>query len=133
MVEDTVGDGKRIAQLLASECSGLDNGALGHLTVGDASPDAVPSEDGAEAYRLAYRGEAVAVVRMFPDRVRLAWADDGTVPPDRVPRSHDREDSLELSGDAVVIRSGSAVKPAVDLLRAVLAQADTDGGDGGGE
>lgn len=126
MVEDTVADGKRVAQLLASECAGLELGPLADLTVDDASPDAVPSEGGTDAYRLVYRGEPVAVVSMFPDRVRLTWAGDVTVPANSTPRSCERTDSLTVSGNSVVIRSGSAVKPAVDLLRAVLEQADSD-------
>jgi len=128
MVEDTVADGKRIAQLLASECTGLDLGPMADLTVADASPDAVPSQDGTDAYRLVYRGVTVAVVRMFPDRARLSWDRDVTVPSTSVPSSCARVDS---SGDSVVIRSGSAVKPAVDLLRAVLEQVDPDGHPGG--
>lgn len=130
MVEDTVADGKRIAQLLASECAGLELGALADVTVADASPDADPSGEGTHAYRLAYRAETVAVVSMFPDHARLSWALDAAVP-----ASHAEGDHLTVSGNDLVIHSGAGVKPAVDAVRSVLEQVEggNDAGSGAGE
>jgi hypothetical protein len=129
MVEDTVDNGKRIAQLLASECSGLELGALADVTVADASPDANPSGDGTRAYRLAYRAETVAVVSMFPDHARLSWVHDVAAP-----ASHAQSDQLTVSGNDIAIHSGAGVKPAVDAVRSVLEQVEreSDAGSGAG-
>ncbi|MFB6095961.1 MAG: hypothetical protein ABEJ74_01060 [Haloferacaceae archaeon] len=58
MVEDRLSDGRRIAQLLASELDGL-GGDLERVAVVDADPDVEPTADGALAYAVAVdsRGE----------------------------------------------------------------------------
>lgn len=58
MVEDTVSDGLRIAQLLSSEIHGHERGALGRVRVVDADPDVEPTGSGAVAYAIAYAGAA---------------------------------------------------------------------------
>lgn len=50
MVEARVTDGRRIAELLASEIDGREDGHLERLAVVDADTDVEPTTDGARAY-----------------------------------------------------------------------------------
>lgn len=120
MVEDTVTDGKRIAQLLASELTGLDEGALAALSVTEANPDAVPTDAGATAYTIVDGDdEALAVVTMYPEYATVsfqravAW-----------PEGQQRPDLLDESDSTLVVSSGAAVKRAVDAIRLFLEIAD---------
>jgi hypothetical protein len=106
MVEDRITDGRRIAQLLASELTGLETGPLAAVSVTDADPDAEPSADGTVAYTIAHGGERVGIVRIYPERVVVTLG--------------------ELEGAAeqtVVVDSGAAVKRAVDRIREALTAA----------
>ena len=60
MVEDRLRDGKRIAQLLASELTG-DQATLAHVVVADADPDVEPTENGAFAYRVIHVADSDAL------------------------------------------------------------------------
>ena len=83
MVEDSLNDGKRTAELLASEVSGHENDPYGRLAVTNADPDVEPTADGAHAYDVVLRGEPVpdessesdggplAEVFVQPERARL--------------------------------------------------------------
>jgi len=102
MVRDRVTDGKRIAQLLASELTGLDVGPLGAVDVSDADPGADPSPEGTRAYRVTVDGDPVGAVVMHPERVVVELAADN---PDGA------------AGDELVVESGAAVKRTVDRLR----------------
>lgn len=114
MVEESVTDGKRIAQLLASEFTGLDRGPLGAVEVADAVPGAEPSNAGTEAYRLVRDGETIAVASMFPDRVELSLRVD-------VPWAGSETPALcDDTGETVVVTSGVAVKRAVDVASDLL-------------
>lgn len=73
MVQDRLSDGKRIAQLLASELTG-DQAALAHVVVADADPDVEPTEDGAFAYRVVHVADSDA--RTTDDRGRPTLAAD---------------------------------------------------------
>ncbi len=84
MVEERITDGRRIAELLASEVEGR-AGALAGLSVVDATPDIEPTTDGARAYDVVHRdadgndqsegsesgGTHVATVYVQPDRTRV--------------------------------------------------------------
>jgi hypothetical protein len=112
MVEDTVTDGKRIAQLLASELTGLDEGLLEDISVADADPDAVPTDAGTEAYTLVAGDDPIGTVSMFPEYATVtferavAW-----------PEGDRRPDLLDDSDSTLVVSSGAAVKRAVDAIR----------------
>lgn len=111
MVEDTITDGKRIAQLLASELTGLETGPLGRITVTDADPEAMPSDSGTLAYRIGADGSELAAVELYPEYIRLEFDSEPAVP----------ESAAELLTDdprVVTVTSGAEVKRAVDLLRA---------------
>ena len=73
MSTDRVRDGRRIAQLLASE---LESGASHDaLAVTDADPDVEPTTDGTLAYRVlnTETDETIASVYVQPDRARLEF------------------------------------------------------------
>ncbi len=83
MVDERLGDGVRIAQLLASEIEG-NEGRLRDLTVSDADPDVEPTADGALAYAVrrtedgpgsdaGHADAPVAEVYVQPDRARVEF------------------------------------------------------------
>jgi hypothetical protein len=119
MVGDVVEDGKRIAQLLSSELTGLQRGPLSEVSVVDADTDAEPSPDGTVAYGVAYEGDRVGQVRMFPTSVTL----DLSLDDERIVR-HAADAGLdgERSDDGirVHVETGASVKRAVDVLRMTL-------------
>ena len=132
MVDERVTDGRRIAELLASEVEGR-AGVLASLTVENADRDAEPSVDGTHAYdvvRTAEDAGGVTVARAFlrPERVRLELSSD----PERA-LADARERGLrarprvgESPATLVFVESGAATKRAADLLGAV-AEADDAG------
>lgn len=108
MVEDRITDGRRIAQLLASELTGLERGPLAEVAVVDADTDVEPTPGGAVAYRVTRDGTEVAVVRVTPETVRLTVQATLRGVPDR--------DDVTVDGDTLVAHSGAAVKGLVDAL-----------------
>ena len=125
MVDEKITDGKRIAQLLASELNGLESGVLNSVSVVDAEPDAAPDESGSEAYRIVYGESPVAVVSMFPTETRVTFRI--AVP---WPEERRRPETVAESGTALVISSGAEVKRAVDAIRPVLDElSEIDHGD----
>ncbi|MEF8851649.1 MAG: hypothetical protein V5A44_06495 [Haloarculaceae archaeon] len=121
MVVDRTTDGDRIAQLLASELSGRDGGALARLSVVDADRDATPSPDGPPAYGVAVDDRQVADVRIYPDGADVCL--DGGSARLAVQRVVDAVRgpglSVETPDDGTVVLQveyGAAVKRAVDAL-----------------
>ena len=120
MVEEHVDDGKRIAQLLASELTGLERGPLDAVTVVEADSSAEPSPTGTVAYRIAYRDKQVATVEMYPAyaEIRMAFesreADSGGA------------ERAGANGRVVRIDTGAGVKAAVDDLCEALERYSTD-------
>lgn len=121
MVEKRVTDGTRIAQLLASELTGLETGPLADVDVVDATPDVTPSETGTLAFRIAHAGDRVGRVTVYPDEVRVrvdSPADGESIEhpvelPDGVERGRD-------GGIEVSIETGHAVKDATDAITELL-------------
>lgn len=111
MVEESVTDGTRIAELLASELEGLTSGPLLDVSVVDADPDAEPTDAGTYAYGIAFDGERVGEVRIRHEGALLSMT-DGWSDPDG-----SRREGLSLESGALVIERGAAVKRAVDVLR----------------
>ena len=118
MVEDRITDGKRIAQLLASELTGLETGALAAVDVIDADPDATPSESGTVAYRVEAEETEIADVLLFRERVEIRFGVDPSSP-DTSARGLDR------SGETLELTSGAAVKSAADVIRATARRVTT--------
>ncbi|WP_134670103.1 hypothetical protein [Halorussus marinus] len=126
MVEERTTDGKRIAQLLASEVDGREDSGLSALDVADADPDAEGSADGELAYRIvSHAGDetvAFAAVYAHEDRTRVefqagvdaaaeAAADAGL----RV-----RPKAVRPPRTVVFVEDGAAVKRATDAVVAAL-------------
>jgi len=116
MVEDRTTEPRRVAQLLASEFTGLGTGSLADLTVVDARPDASPAPGGTAAYALDYQSRRMGTVWLYPDCVEIALSVDATALP------ADTSVPVETTGDGVRIRveDGVAVKRAVDVVRTAL-------------
>ncbi|MDQ2072798.1 hypothetical protein RBH20_09650 [Haloarcula sp. H-GB4] len=114
MVKDSISDGRRIGQLLASELTGLQRGPLSNVSVVDADRDVEPTPEGAFAYRVAADGTEVAVVEVTPETARLVIEQE----PETVPERND----LTVDGATVVVHSGAAVKAAVDVLEESLSR-----------
>lgn len=123
MVDERVTDGRRVAQLLASELSGLETGPLADVAVVDADRDVEPTPEGARAYDVALGDEPtdddrVATVTVTPQTARVEFAPehDAVAPADRDDVHLETDDG----GAVLVIESGAAVKSAVDALREML-------------
>lgn len=119
MVEKRITDGRRIAQLLASEIEGREDGGLGSLSVADADPDA---GTGARAYDVADGEGVLARVFVGDDRARIEFARGGETV--RSATFGDRDDlEVRESEDRTVLEvgSGAAVKPATRALAAATA------------
>jgi hypothetical protein len=140
MVDDRLRDGKRIAELLASELDGLGDD-LTHVAITDADSSVTPTPDGAHAYRVTLRGEDddttrdgdepaqragdrdLAVVFVQPDRARVEFL----VTPD-VAADAGRQGELRVRPKAVrpprtlvFVEDGAEVKRAVTVFEAVVA------------
>lgn len=122
MVEDRVTNGRRIAQLLASELDGREDRGLGRVEIRNADPDIEPTIDGAFAYDVTVEEAPIAAVFLQPDRVRL----DIQETPDR---------TLEVAADhglwarpgggdpprtLVFVESGAAVKDATRVIGSIV-------------
>ena len=113
MVEDTVTDGKRIAQLLASELTGLEVRPLNRVAVVDADSDAMPSDSGTLAYRITADESALAAVQMYPENIHVEF--------EKAPETTEIPAALQTDDPQVLtVTSGAEVKRAVDVLRAVI-------------
>jgi hypothetical protein len=111
MVDNTITDGKRIAQLLASEVTGLDGRLLGAVSVTGADPDSAPTQSGTEAYTVVAGDDPVGTVSMYPESATLTFERAVSWPDDQRPAL------LDESDDVLVVSSGAGVKRAVDAIR----------------
>ena len=120
---DRATDGTRIAELLASELTGLERGPLAGVAVTDADPDAEPSTDGTLAYRVTFEDEVVAEAFLHADRVRLEVRADPAVAAEAVqgPDLRARPKATDPPRTLLFVESGAAVKRAADALAAALA------------
>lgn len=116
MVEDVTTDGRRIAELLASELTGLRVGPLEHVAVVDAHRDVEPTADGALVYRIEYADQRIGEVRIRPGAAVVVGADAWS----RGPLEDATGLFLEDDDRVLVIERGAAVKRAVDALRESL-------------
>lgn len=125
MVEDTITDGRRIAQMLASELTGLETGALADVAVVDANPDAAPEKEGGFAYAIEYNDIRVGKAYVHESAARLQL--QGAVP-ERALESLRTDSAIAVSGedDAIRLRiqTARAVKPIVDAIQTMVTALD---------
>jgi hypothetical protein len=125
MVEDRITDGRRIAELLASELDGRSDGPLESVAVVNADADIEPGDGGARAYDVAVEGSTVATVFVHPEHVRIETAiergDIDVTGSDGVSiRRGSGWVTGEETGTVIRIEYGAAVKGAVDVLSAAI-------------
>lgn len=152
MVQDRLSDGKRIAQLLASELTG-DQAALAYVVVADADPDVEATDDGAFAYRVVHVADSdalatddrgrptlaadsssdvdaetteIATVFVQPERARVEFA----VTPDRAVDAATGADLAVLSTGTddtalISITDGVDAKRAIPVFEAVVTAVST--------
>lgn len=135
MVDDRLRDGKRIAELLASELDGLGD-TLARVAVTDADPAVTPTPDGAHAYRVTLRGGSdetaqgtedadgrdLAVVFVQPDRTRVEFLVTPAVAADAGRREElrVRPKAVRPPRTLVFVEDGADVKRAVAVFEAVV-------------
>jgi hypothetical protein len=151
MVDDRLTDGRRIAELLASELDGLGD-ELAAVSVSDADRDAEATPDGAYAYRVTLHGggaddtdgsidrtddtdgpaddvdhppeaRELAVVFVQPDRARVEFvaAQDVAAATGDAEGLRVRPKAVRPPRTLVFVEDGAAVKRAVAVFEAVVA------------
>ncbi len=133
MVEDRITDGRRIAQLLASEVRGRERGPLGWLSVVDVR-DVEGSAHGEFAFGVdAHVGPGarrVADVYVHDDRSRVEFREtpDAAADAGRKAGLRTRPKAVHPPRTVVFLEDGVAAKRALPVFRAVVeALADGDG------
>ncbi|MFB6309816.1 MAG: hypothetical protein ABEH64_01410 [Salinirussus sp.] len=112
MIKERITDGRRIAELLASELDGLETGSLSAVGVVDADPDA---EAGDIAYWIAYDGRRIASVSFDQSAAFVSFEDGILETSVRERTGLRRDDATEL-----IVETGAAVKHAADVIRAAI-------------
>lgn len=161
VVDDRLTDGRRIAELLASELDGLGDDLAG-VAVTDVDPAVEPTPGGARAYRVTARADGAGAGGWSGDADSAEDADDGEggngadstvlasvfVQPDRarveflvaqdVAAAAGDENGLRVRPKAVrpprtlvFVEDGAEVKRAVSVFEAVVATLDGSGERGG--
>ena len=74
MVGRELADGRRVAQLLASELTGRERGPLAALSLADVDSNVEPTDAGAHAYDVVRGGDPIAEVFVSPARARVEFA-----------------------------------------------------------
>jgi hypothetical protein len=134
MVEERVTDGRRIAQLLASEVRGRERGPLGWLSIADVH-DVEGSAHGEFAFGVDAHTDAgayrVADVYVHDDRARVEFreAPDAAADAGRKAGLRTRPKAVHPPRTVVFLEDGVAAKRALPVFRAVvetLADGDAD-------
>lgn len=128
-MDDRLADGRRIAELLASEIEGHGD-ELAHLSVVDAAPDAEATPDGTLAYRVARETDGtrtdVAAVFVHPDRVRVEFAVAQAAVADVAESAglRVRPKAVRPPKTLVFVESGAEVKRTLAAFKAAARQSD---------
>jgi hypothetical protein len=139
MVEDRVADGRRVAQLLASEVRGRERGPLGRLSVADVR-DVEGSAHGEFAFGVdAHVGSGdrrLADVYVHGDRARVEFREAPDVAADEARNAglRTRPKAVHPPRTVVFVEDGVAAKRVLPVFRAVVeALGDGDGTATGAE
>jgi len=121
VVEDRVTDGTRIAQLLASELDGREDGPLDRVAVVNADPGVESTPEGAHAYDLSVDGSVVGAVSVVPEASHVELA-TGVADAGRVADNEDLDVATRTgtAGPVIHVGSGAAVKGAVEIVAAAI-------------
>lgn len=129
MVEDRITDGRRIAELLASELDGREDGVLDTVSVTNADRDVEPSADGERAYDIALtldeadeQDRLLARAFVQPDRARLEFERGPDVAADAAAGVdlRVRPKATTPPKTLIFVESGAEVKRATDVVQAVV-------------
>ena len=128
MVEERITDGRRIAELLASELDGREDGGLASVDVTNADRDVEPAADGARAYDITLAlpesdgDDRIARVFVHEDRARLEFEAGQDVAAESADEAglRVRPTATRPPRTLVFVESGAAVKRATDAVQAVV-------------
>jgi len=126
MVEERIEDGTRIAQLLASELDGREDGGFAEMALAEADPDVDPTADGAFAYAVHFErageDERLAAVFVHPDRVRVEFVASVERAADRASEAglRVRPKAVDPPRTLVFVESGAAVKRVADVFEGLV-------------
>jgi hypothetical protein len=124
MVEERTTDGRRIAELLASELDGREDGVLDVVSVVNADRDVEPAENGARAYDVVVddHGEPLARAFVHPDRIHLEFdrGQDAAADSASEVDLRARPKATVPPKTLVFVESGAEVKRATDVIQAVV-------------
>lgn len=141
MVQDELTDGRRIAELLASEIDGQKRGPLGQLTVTNPDREVEGTPNGARAYDVRRlradrdprrepvpdeAGRLFAQVFVHEERARIELRTGLSVAVDAANEAglRARPKAVQPPRTLVFVERGAAVKRAVDVLEAATEAAD---------
>ena len=125
MVEDRITDGRRIAQLLASEIRGRERGPLGRLSIADVH-DVEGSAHGAFAFGVDAATDSgvrrLADVYVHDDRARVEFreAPDAAADEGRRAGLRTRPKAVHPPRTVVFLEDGVAAKRVLPVFRAVV-------------
>ena len=121
MVDERITDGRRIAELLASELEGREDGGLDSIAVTDADRDVEPSADGSRAYDVIDDGERIAQVFVHDERARLEFEAGQDVAAETAADAglRVRPKAVRPPRTLVFVESGTEVKRATDVVQSV--------------
>lgn len=124
MVEERTTDGRRLAELLASELTGRQVSPFDRITVENANSDAEPTTDGTNAYDVALDGDVVGTVSMQPDRLYVDLRRGREVARDAAEEAGLRVRPVTSTPPRtlVFVEDAAEVKRVVDVLAAALAE-----------
>jgi hypothetical protein len=121
MVTHELDDGVRIAQLLASDLVGHEDG-LADVTVTDADPDVKPTPNGARAYRVRAADRPLATVFVHPERVRIEFevGQEATLDAARDAGLRVRPKATDPPRTVVFVENGAEVKRVLRVVEAAV-------------
>ncbi|ELY42107.1 hypothetical protein [Natronorubrum sulfidifaciens] len=128
MVEERITDGRRIAELLASELDGREDGVLESVQVTNADRDVEPTVDGERAYDVTFSDERIARVFVHDDRARLEFEAGQDVAAETAEELElrVRPKATEPPRTLVFVEHGAAAKRGSDVVQAVCRSLQTD-------
>lgn len=123
MVEERLENGRRIAQLLASEVDGRTDGELDSLSITEANTEVEPTVEGAFAYGIRVEENSekqqIASVYVHPDRVHIEFSADyeSVVAAAESEGLRVRPKAVHPPKTLVFVEDGAQVKRAVSVVK----------------